>query len=127
MQTWIWVVLVVLVVGWFLWSRRGAGGIQTIQPGELQSKLKQKPQSLHVVDVREPFEFSGGHISKAKNIPLGSLRNRLADLPKDKEIVFVCRSGNRSMKAAQIAKKAGMEAIYNLSGGMSRWSGPVKK
>jgi rhodanese-related sulfurtransferase len=126
-QSWLWIVITIVLVGWFLWSRRGAKGIEMIAPGELLARLKQKPQSLHIIDVREPFEFSGGHISRAKNIPLGNIRNRLSEVPKDKDVVFVCRSGSRSMRAAKMAKNAGLSSIYNLSGGMMRWSGPVKK
>lgn len=126
-QWWLWVVIVVVLVGWFLWSRQGAKDIKMIAPGELQARLKQKPQSVDVIDVREPFEFSGGHIAKAKNIPVGSIQKRLDELPKDKDVVFVCRSGNRSMRAARIAKKGGLGSVYNMTGGMMRWSGPVKK
>lgn len=122
-----WIILAVLVVGYFLWSRRGGKGIKRISANELQDRLKSDPNSLEVIDVREPSEFKGGHITKAKNIPLGGLRGRLYDLPKNKDVVFVCRSGNRSMMASRQAQKVGLQAVYNLAGGMSMWRGPVKK
>ncbi|KUO95525.1 hypothetical protein ATW55_09520 [Ferroacidibacillus organovorans] len=93
----------------------------------LQERLKSDAASLEIVDVREPSEFKGGHIAKAKNIPLGTLDRMLSELPKDKDVVFVCRSGARSSMAARKAQKSGFKAIYNLTGGMSSWSGPVKK
>lgn len=122
-----WIILFVLLVGYFLWNRRGGKGIKRINANELQERLHSEPNSLEVIDVREPSEFKGGHIAKAKNIPLGRLRGRLNELPKDKDIVFVCRSGNRSMMASRQAQKAGLQAVYNLTGGMSMWRGQVKK
>jgi len=70
-----------------------------------------------------------GYISGAKLIPLGQLRNRLKELPKDREIVCVCRSGNRSRLAAKQLIAAGYSAS-NMKGGMLAWSWlklPVKK
>ena len=120
-------VLVLLIVAFTLFSRRGGKGIQQIDAVELQTRMKESPNSLEVIDVREPYEFSGGHIVKAKNIPLGKLDAKLGDLPKNKDVVFVCRSGNRSMAAARKATKVGLTAVYNMSGGMIRWKGPVKR
>lgn len=128
---WIWVVFVVIVVLWlilrFTTGRGGGKGIEMISPGELQNRMKSEPQRLHIVDVREPYEFSSGHIAKAVNIPLGKIREKFDLLPKDKDVVFVCRSGNRSMQAARLAKRSGLASVYNMTGGMMRWGGPVKK
>lgn len=125
---WIWVVLLVAGVGYFIWSRRGSSGIQQLNATALQERLKDGASALEVIDVREPFEFQGGHIAKAKNMPLGKIADRLEELKNgNKEVVFVCRSGGRSMMAARKAQKAGLKSIYNLSGGMSAWTGPVKK
>jgi rhodanese-related sulfurtransferase len=76
-----------------------------------------------VLDVREQSEWSDGHIAKAKHIPLGQLKNRLADLEKHKgkPIIAVCRSGNRSNHACGVLKKAGFENLHNLAGGMQAW------
>jgi rhodanese-related sulfurtransferase len=76
-----------------------------------------------VLDVREQSEWADGHIGKAKHIPLGQLKTRLTELEKykDKPIVVVCRSGNRSGSACGTMKKAGFEKMYNLAGGMMAW------
>lgn len=124
---WTWIVLIVIVVGYFLWSRSRGGGVQQLDSASLQERLNDRSSSLQVIDVREPHEFKGGHIPVAKNIPLGRLGERLGDIPSDKDVVFVCRSGNRSMMAARKAQKAGLKSIYNLRGGMSSWKGAVKK
>lgn len=126
-MNYLWIVLLVLLVGYFVWSRRGGSGISQMAANELQERLKTNPRSIVVVDVREPSEFRAGHIAQAKNIPLGGIGSHLAELPKDTDVVFVCRSGSRSMMASRKAAKAGLKAVYNLTGGMSNWRGSVKR
>jgi rhodanese-related sulfurtransferase len=76
-----------------------------------------------VLDVREDKEYAAGHIPKAKHIPLGQLRTRLAELDKfkDKPILVTCRSGNRSAHACRTLKKAGFATVYNQEGGILAW------
>ncbi len=78
-----------------------------------------------IVDVRESGEYADGHIPRAKHISLGQLVHRLQELPKDKTVVVVCRSGSRSHKAAELLSEAGFRNVYNMSGGMQHWSGPT--
>ncbi|AEB11116.1 rhodanese-like domain-containing protein [Marinithermus hydrothermalis] len=76
-----------------------------------------------VVDVREPFEYAMGHLPGALNIPLGQLPNRLEELPKDRRILLVCASGNRSSAACELLLEHGFagERIGNLEGGTYAW------
>ncbi|MEO8612038.1 MAG: rhodanese-like domain-containing protein [Chloroflexota bacterium] len=86
-------------------------------------------QPLLILDVRQPDEFQAGHIAGAKLIPLNELRGRLNELPKDAEILCVCRSGSRSGAAVSQLNGAGYNAL-NLRGGMMGWQMagyPVKK
>ncbi|MBN8493030.1 MAG: MBL fold metallo-hydrolase [Burkholderiales bacterium] len=78
---------------------------------------------VQVVDVREPEEFGHGlgHIEGALLLPLGELEARQAELPRDRPIVTVCRSGARSARAAGMLGKAGFAEVANLRGGMLRW------
>jgi len=102
--------------------------VPTLKPGEVREKLKNGKRPF-LLDVREKQEMRDGYISGAKLIPLGQLRNRLKELPKDREIVCVCRSGNRSRLAAKQLIAAGYSAS-NMKGGMLAWSWlklPVKK
>lgn len=78
-----------------------------------------------VVDVRESSEYRSGHIPRSKHISLGQLLQRLREVPKDKTVVVVCRSGNRSSRAVELLMQAGYRNVYNMSGGMQRWSGPL--
>ncbi len=80
----------------------------------------QSAQPPFLLDVRQPDEFRQGHIAGATLIPLDDLRGRMGELPKDRQIVVVCRSGARSGVATGWLKAAGYDAI-NLSGGMIAW------
>jgi rhodanese-related sulfurtransferase len=75
---------------------------------------------LHVLDVREDDEWKAGHIAGAQHIPLGQLRERLGEVPKDKPILAVCRSGSRSESATRGLRTLGY-LIENLEGGVTAW------
>lgn len=72
-----------------------------------------------VLDVRED-EWQAGHIPGAAHIPVGEIPARLHELPKDADIVTVCRSGNRSSAVARRLTQAGYR-VHNLQGGMLAW------
>jgi rhodanese-related sulfurtransferase len=74
-----------------------------------------------VLDVREPSEWTTGHIEGATLIPLGELPARLGELPKDRSIVVVCRSGNRSAQGRDILLQAGFASVTSMDGGMTDW------
>ena len=95
-------------------------GIPEIRPDWVARHLDQ----LFVLDVRTPGEFDGelGHLEGAHLIPLDQLRERLAEVPRDKPVVAVCQSGKRSAMAAEILLKSGYEQVANVSGGLIHWS-----
>ncbi|MEB3100749.1 rhodanese-like domain-containing protein [Ferviditalea candida] len=93
---------------------------QFISLQQLKSKLF-SPDDFVLLDVREISEFREGHIEGSKLIPLGILPHRLDELDRDKEIVVVCRSGNRSKQACDILKEHGFQQVYSLTGGLSGW------
>ena len=102
--------------------------VPTLKPAEVQEKLKNGKRPF-VLDVREKQELHDGYISGAKLIPLGQLSYRMRELPKGREIVCVCRSGNRSKVAARQLIAAGY-AASNMRGGMLAWGWsklPMKK
>ena len=77
------------------------------------------PQAL-VLDVREPQEFAFGHVEGSQNMPLHSLRDRMSDLPRDKEILAYCAVGQRSYYASRALRLNGFLA-KNISGGMETY------
>ena len=74
-------------------------------------------QGAFLLDVRQPFELAVENIPGAVNIPMGELRSRMDELPKDREIHVICRSGQRAYYAARILMQNGFK-VRNISGGM---------
>jgi rhodanese-related sulfurtransferase len=74
-----------------------------------------------LLDVRESEEWNVGHIPWAVHIPMGELLERLDEIPKERSIVVVCRSGHRSAAVTAYLAKAGW-AARNLDGGMINWA-----
>ena len=74
-----------------------------------------------LLDVREPAEFDAGHAPGAVLVPLGSLPDGWSDLPTDRTVLCICRSGARSAQATGFLREQGIDAI-NLEGGMQAWS-----
>ncbi|MFZ5523520.1 MAG: rhodanese-like domain-containing protein [Pseudomonadota bacterium] len=76
-----------------------------------------------VLDVREEDEYKAGHVLNSTLIPLGKLNQRIGELEKyrDRPIVVVCRSGNRSATVCAKLGKQGFTQAYNLAGGVNAW------
>lgn len=74
-----------------------------------------------VIDVREPDEFEGGHVAGSTLVPLGVLAQRMRDLPKNRTLHVICRTGNRSGHAVRLLDQAGYDAV-NVQGGVVAWA-----
>ena len=75
--------------------------------------------SVLLLDVREDDEWQAGHAQMAVHLPLSRLD--VAAVPTDRPVIAVCRSGNRSGKAATVLAKAGIDVV-NMAGGMTAWA-----
>lgn len=121
-QNVMWVAVAVISGGMLLWSliRGGVGGAG-VSP--LQATLMINREDAIIVDVREPHEYAAGHVPNARHIPMGQVDKRLGELDKfkDKPVIVVCQSGNRSSSTCNALTKRGFEKVYNLSGGISAW------
>ena len=95
-----------------------------ITPAEVAEKLKSGAEVV-LVDVREPYEWSAGHVEQATHIPLAQVPDRLGDIPRDREVVMICRSGGRSERARQYLAEQGYTRVRNMVGGMQRWARDV--
>jgi rhodanese-related sulfurtransferase len=84
--------------------------------------LLQSDPNLLLIDVREPDELTGplGKIPQARNVPMQELEKNPEQFPRDKTLVLICRSGHRSLKAADLLAEHGY-VVYSVDGGMRSW------
>jgi rhodanese-related sulfurtransferase len=75
----------------------------------------------YLLDVREQSEWDDFHIPGTTLIPLGELPNRMNEIPQDREIVIVCRTGNRSEEGRDILRNAGFNRVSSMDGGVMEW------
>jgi rhodanese-related sulfurtransferase len=102
--------------------------MQNISVEEVKSRLDSKNKPM-LIDVREPYEHAEFNIGGTLK-PLGQIQSfQLDDLDdhKDEEIVFYCRSGNRSAQACMILEMVGFKNVKNLTGGMVEWQAKFGK
>ncbi|MBO8172293.1 MAG: rhodanese-like domain-containing protein [Bacillaceae bacterium] len=102
-------------------------GIRQVNPEELLKIYENGGEHVTLVDVRTPEEFVAGHIPGIEWIPMDQIPREMNQLDREKEYIFVCRSGNRSQKVCLFLKENGFERVANFSGGMLGWTGPVKE
>jgi rhodanese-related sulfurtransferase len=103
----------------------------TISPIDLAARLSDEDADIALIDVRSEGEFIGqlGHIPGAVNIPVGDMADEIkaqgAQLRTDPDKLFVtiCRTHNRSPRAARMLKNAGLKNVIVLKGGMMSWAG----
>ncbi len=103
---------------------------KTVSPSE--AVLLMNGENTLVIDVRDPPEYSEGHIEGSRNIPFGKLQDRAAELTahKDDPIIVTCQSGTRSLAAGKLLTKLGFTQINEMKGGMFAWKDqglPVSK
>jgi rhodanese-related sulfurtransferase len=75
-----------------------------------------------VIDVREPSEYTSGHVPGARLVPLGTVQRAAGDLPGGQPVYVICASGNRSRTAASWLSQMGFDA-RSVAGGTAGWSG----
>ena len=120
----LWLIGLFLVLGLALawvWGRNAAGP----DPLPLEISVAQaaagREAGAFILDVREPDEWDEFHIPGATLIPLGQLAARADEVPSGREIIVVCRSGNRSAEGREILLAAGFEQVTSMTGGMLDW------
>jgi rhodanese-related sulfurtransferase len=91
-----------------------------VSAAELAAWLE-RPDAPLVLDVRLPGEFQSSRLEGALNIPMHHLAERALELPKDRWIAIICRTGHRSSVAQSILEQAGFENAANVDGGIVAW------
>ena len=100
-----------------------ATSTESVSQGDLLARLERKDPDLVVLDVRTPAEFAAGHVPGARNISHDVLSSRLAELAplRDKQVVLYCRSGRRTLLAAEVLHTAGFTRLAHLEGDYLAW------
>lgn len=101
-----------------------------VTPAEVAQQIKQPKTAPYLLDVRTQEEFAEGHVPHAANIPVQELETRLAEVPKDRDVVVYCRSGARATRAAALLREKGYTRISEMTGSMMAWDAaklPVEK
>lgn len=95
--------------------------LEEISP--VRAKLMVRNDGALMVDVREKDEVAAlaYDVENIINIPLSELSERMSEIPKDKQLIMACRSGNRSRKAANILMENGYTNLVNMEGGILAW------
>jgi molybdopterin/thiamine biosynthesis adenylyltransferase/rhodanese-related sulfurtransferase len=98
-------------------------GIPQVTVKELKAR-RDSGEDLFLLDVREPYEYQIAQIGGTL-IPQNDVPNRLAEIPRDREIIVQCRSGARSQRIAEFLKQSGYAQVANLAGGILAWSDEI--
>jgi adenylyltransferase/sulfurtransferase len=98
-------------------------GVPQLSVKDLKKRID-AGEDVFVLDVREPYEYQIAQIG-GKLIPQNDVPRRLAEIPRDREIVVHCRSGARSQKIAEFLKQSGYQQVVNLAGGILAWSDEI--
>jgi rhodanese-related sulfurtransferase len=107
-----------------------AAKMAPISQEQLLERQAKHPAHLFVLDVRSPEEFKEGQVPGAVNIPYDQMAARMAEVPKDKDVVLYCRSGRRASIAAEVLAANGYTRLSHLEGDMPAWleqGRPVEK
>jgi len=104
-------------------ERNVKNGIAQLTVKELKAR-RDAGEDIFLLDVREPYEVQIAQIGGTV-IPQNDVPNRLAEIPRDREIVVHCRSGARSQRIAEFLKQSGYTQVVNLAGGILAWSDEI--
>jgi rhodanese-related sulfurtransferase len=120
----LWGLVALLVLGLAaIWVNSRGTAASSGYPREVsvEEAAARRDAGAFILDVRQPEEWNDFHIPDSTLIPLGELASRVDELPRDQEIVVVCRSGNRSQQGRDVLLEAGFTRITSMAGGVTQW------
>jgi rhodanese-related sulfurtransferase len=85
-------------------------------------RVRELPEDVYLVDVREDDEWAAGHAPDAVHLPMMQLPTRLDEIPADRDVVVVCRTGHRSAEVVGYLLGRGFGQVRNLADGMVGWA-----
>ncbi len=101
-----------------------AASVQEITPRDLAERVR-RGDPIDLIDVREPYEWGMARIDGARLIPLGQFERAVEEILPDRDVVLYCHHGFRSRTAAEFLVERGFRRVWNLTGGIDRWSADV--
>ena len=119
---WVAVIAAVAVVAALLVFTRPQAEASALTTVSVQQLHEAAQGGALVLDVREPFEYAEGHVEGSILVPLATVAARSGEFPKDVPVYVFCRSGNRSLEAAQTLVAAGFSDVRNVEGGILAWT-----
>jgi len=121
---WAWgIIVAAIIIGAGFAIYQALQSSRTSLPSEITvaQAAEKRDQGAFILDVRQPEEWQQFHIPGATLIPLGELPQRLKEVPKDREVVVVCRTGHRSAEGRDILRNAGYPQVTSMDGGVTQW------
>jgi len=96
--------------------------VEELSPREVARRLREEPERLVLLDVRDPFERELALIEPSLHIPMPEVPARLDEIPRGRTVVVYCHSGVRSAVVAGFLEQRGLRPVANLGGGIDAWS-----
>lgn len=92
-----------------------------VTPAQVAAQLRERNAAPFLLDVRTAEEFAEGRVPGAKNVPVRELEARLAEVPRDREVVVYCHSGGRARLAGNLLRERGYPNVREMTGSMMAW------
>lgn len=100
-------------------------GVSHIDAQKLKQIIDSPDHDAIIIDVREVEEYESGHIPGIPLIPMGDIPDVIDQFDRNREYIFVCRSGRRSLEVAKFLQHNDFEKVHNFLGGMLKWDGEI--
>ncbi|SOC42995.1 rhodanese-like domain-containing protein [Ureibacillus acetophenoni] len=100
--------------------------LQTVDT-KMLTKMIDSKENMVIVDLREPELFATSRVPGAINIPFDEIQSRYTELPKDKDVIFVCHTGRMGTESGNLLLENGYKNVFNLEGGIAEWTGNLEK
>ena len=100
--------------------------VDQLKPSEVQMMIDESPDSIAIIDVREPWEYASdtGHVIGSRLIPMNEIPENLEELKElsaSRKLGIICNSGQRSYYTAAFLKQNGITNVFNIDGGIIKW------
>jgi rhodanese-related sulfurtransferase len=93
---------------------------------QMLSDLINNNEKITILDVREPWEYQICSIKDSINIPLRKIEDRFDEIPQNTPVYVLCHHGKRSLNASDALIRAGLEHVYNITGGIDAWARTIE-